>query len=62
MSQANTCEDCGMSDEHQQLLLVWAELGDGAFVAILCDVCWHRRQYKAELRARLRHGKGKRFD
>lgn len=47
----STCGDCNRSDD-QGLLMVVADLGDGAFVAVLCDLCWHRRKYRAELEAR----------
>ncbi len=47
------CENCGAAE---RLLLVAADLGQGAFLAVLCETCWHRRQYKAELESR----KGKR--
>jgi hypothetical protein len=45
------CADCGSCDEG--LKLVAADLGEGAFLAVLCPVCWHRRQYKADLLKRL---------
>jgi hypothetical protein len=44
-----TCVDCGAT---KQLLFVMANLGRGAFVAILCETCWHRRRYRAELERR----------
>jgi len=40
------CDDCGTSDD---LLIISADLGEGAFLAILCKQCWHRRQYRASL-------------
>jgi len=40
------CQDCGEVDFP---LLVVADLGQGAFLALLCDTCWHRRQYRAKL-------------
>jgi hypothetical protein len=40
------CDDCG---GREKLLMVAADLGQGAFLAILCETCWHRRQYRAEL-------------
>ncbi len=43
------CEDCGALDN---LSIVWADFGAGAFLALLCDTCWHRRQYRAELKDR----------
>jgi hypothetical protein len=52
--QTLACDDCAQT---AALLIVSADLGPGAFLAVLCDVCWHRRQYRAELeelRARLR--------
>jgi hypothetical protein len=36
--------------------LVFADLGDGAMLAVLCDQCWHRMQYRAELKRRLLAG------
>lgn len=33
--------------------MVVADLGEGAFLDILCETCWHRRQYRAELKRRL---------
>jgi hypothetical protein len=47
--ELRTCEDCG---SRGPLLLVAADLGFGAFLALLCDTCWHRRQYRAELEKR----------
>jgi len=43
------CKDCGTKDD---LLIVSADLGKGAFLAVLCGVCWWRRQYRAELEKR----------
>ncbi len=43
------CDDCHAVG---RLLIVWGDLGRGAFLAVLCDVCWHRRQYRAELERR----------
>jgi hypothetical protein len=43
------CTDCGTQEN---LLIVWADLGRGAFIKVLCEVCWHRRQYRAELEER----------
>ena len=43
------CEDCPALDN---LLIVVADLGEGAFLAVLCETCWHRRQYRAELEKR----------
>jgi hypothetical protein len=54
MSQVNTCEDCGASELDQELVLAVADLGEGAFLTILCPLCWHRRQYRAELDRRRR--------
>lgn len=49
------CEDCGGShDTCGDLLLVSANYGQGAFFAVLCPVCDHRRQYRGELLARRR--------
>ena len=50
------CDDCGALE---RLAIACAELGEGAFLAILCDVCWHRRLYRAELKARLRELKAR---
>jgi hypothetical protein len=44
-----TCDDCGAIEA---LLLVSADLGRGAFLAVLCETCWHRRQYRVELEQR----------
>jgi hypothetical protein len=46
---ASSCDDCGAT---KQLLIVAADLGRGAFLAVLCETCWHRRQYRAELEKR----------
>jgi hypothetical protein len=43
------CADCGA---FHNLLIVCADLGDGAFLDVLCATCWHRRQYLAELKKR----------
>jgi hypothetical protein len=40
------CADCGTD---QNLLIVCADVGFGAFLEVLCEVCWHRRQYRAHL-------------
>jgi hypothetical protein len=53
MSDLNTCDDCGSTELEQEILLVAADLGEGAFLTILCVLCWHRRQYLAKLKARL---------
>lgn len=59
LSDVAHCDDCGVADSSRQLLIVVADLGRGAFLAVLCDPCWHRRQYRAELeRRRLGRGKG----
>lgn len=48
------CEDCHLcGGRDDDLLLVSADLGDGAFLAVLCEVCWHRRQYRVELKKRM---------
>lgn len=54
---ASHCVDCGRCGSDQELLIVAADFGEGAFLAVLCSVCEHRRWYRAELRkrARLRH-------
>jgi hypothetical protein len=43
------CEDCNGGDN---LRIYSADLGKGAFIAVLCTTCWHRRQYRAELEQR----------
>ncbi len=53
MSQRNICQDCGQDEIAAELLLVAADLGEGAFLAVLCFLCWHRRLYRAELKRRL---------
>ncbi len=51
----NHCADCGECQMPlERLLLVTADLGDGAFLTMLCETCWWRRQYRAELKGRLR--------
>lgn len=48
------CADCHLCGEALDVLtIVAADLGDGAFLAVLCEVCWHRRQYRSELKRRL---------
>lgn len=44
-----TCQDCSSDAPAGGLLIVSADLGNGAFLAVLCDICWHRRQYRAKL-------------
>jgi hypothetical protein len=44
------CDKCGTDKD---LSLVCADLGRGAFLKILCDTCWHRMQYRADLEKRL---------
>jgi len=39
-------------DDRVKLSIVAADLGNGAFLKILCATCWHRRQYRAELEER----------
>lgn len=51
-SSVNACRDCGVTDESEQLAIVAADLGEGAFLAILCKTCLHRREYRHELRRR----------
>lgn len=49
------CADCDQCAQvGPGLLMVCADLGDGAFLSVLCDSCWHRRQYRAELERRRR--------
>lgn len=50
-----TCDDCGVPDDLFELHMIAADLGKGAFLKILCAVCWHRRQYRAELERRRAH-------
>jgi len=47
------CDDCAHAHRQHNMLIVAADLGEGAWLAVLCDGCWHRRQYRAELRKRL---------
>jgi len=50
-----SCEDCGkLATEEAPLDIIAADLGKGAFLAVLCESCWHRRQYRAELKKRAR--------
>jgi len=44
------CDDCGVRGD---LLVVSADLGQGAFLALLCTTCWHRREYRGILLHRL---------
>ena len=47
------CDDCGGTEQQRgELNIVSADLGNGAFLAVLCSACWHRRQYRAELEKR----------
>lgn len=49
------CDDCLRPwGDTKQLLIVWADLGEGAFLSILCFDCWHRREYLADLKSRRR--------
>lgn len=48
----NHCTDCDACAEKTTLHLVAADYGEGAFLKILCQVCDHRRWYRAELRRR----------
>lgn len=54
---ASHCADCGGCGYDQELNIVAADLGRGAFLKVLCDVCWHRRKYRAELERRWREGR-----
>lgn len=46
------CDACRLFDE--DVYIVAANYGDGAFLAVLCATCDHRRQYRAELKKRLK--------
>lgn len=46
------CDDCGVSGDRAALHMIAADLGAGAFLKVLCAVCWHRREYRAELEGR----------
>jgi hypothetical protein len=50
---AASCDDCGRNDARSELQVVCADLGQGAFLRVLCADCWHRRQYRAKLRDQL---------
>jgi DNA-directed RNA polymerase subunit RPC12/RpoP len=46
----NRCADCGATDApDRELEIICADYGWGAFLAVLCPVCDHRRWYKAHL-------------
>jgi len=49
--QDMTCDDCGTTES---LRIAVGDFGAGAFIMVLCDTCWHRRQYRAELERRKR--------
>ena len=49
------CGDCGNREPHAELYMYAADLGEGAFLKVLCEVCWHRREYRAELKSRRAH-------
>lgn len=51
-SDEMTCQDCDSKEPHADLHIVVADYGYGAFLAVLCEVCDHRRRYRAELRRR----------
>jgi hypothetical protein len=44
----NPCDRCGRDDK--PIVIVFADLGEGAMLAVLCDTCWHRLQYRTKLR------------
>ena len=44
------CDDCEATED---LAITIADLGEGAFLAVLCPVCWHRREYRGDLQRRL---------
>jgi hypothetical protein len=50
MSEHLCCDDCGIEGD---LLIVAADVGEGAFLAVLCETCWHRRKYRGQLLRRL---------
>lgn len=54
-----TCADC---DAQHDLLIYAADYGQGAFLAVLCSVCAHRRRYRGHLIRELlaRRGSSKR--
>jgi len=47
------CDACGGAEQLVgELNIISADLGEGAFLAVLCSKCWHRWQYRAELEKR----------
>lgn len=48
------CDDCGAAAWEKQLFLCTGDAGNGAFLAILCEVCEHRRYYRGALERRRR--------
>ena len=48
-----TCDICQGREIHAELMIVSADLGEGAFLRVICSVCWHRMQYRAKLGLRL---------
>jgi len=50
--QASHCDKCGLCGAIHSLSIVSADLGEGAFLRIYCDTCWHREKYQADLRRR----------
>jgi hypothetical protein len=48
------CARCGQLQDARHPLDICLGVGAvGAFLEVLCEVCWHRAQYHAELRRRL---------
>ena len=47
------CVDCEGANPGDVFLCV-GDFGQGAFLTVLCETCWHRRQYRAELHRRKR--------
>lgn len=51
LTTVDDMEPMGCDNCHGQLELsiVVADLGNGAFLRVLCATCWHRLQYRAHL-------------
>lgn len=50
MDDALKCDQCGAGDD---LFIMSADEGHGAWLRVLCGVCCHRVRYRMDLRARL---------